>query len=98
MLNERESIKERARRAEKVAQRAKERARVRKWDMNIVIFMFAILLMVIILLFEGFGTEVVAPIAFFGLAMCWLVGWKREKQLYEFFYDEELSKYEPDQE
>ncbi|GAH64559.1 unnamed protein product, partial [marine sediment metagenome] len=38
------------------------------------------------------GIEVVAPVAVFGLAMAWLVGWRNVKQLYSRFYDEELSK------
>jgi len=37
---------------------------------------------------------VVAPIAIFGLAMVWLVGWRRGRQLYQRFYDEELAKLE----
>jgi hypothetical protein len=27
-----------------------------------------------------------------GLALGWLMGWKKEKQVYELFYEEELSK------
>ena len=92
-MNEKEVLKEKARQLEEAHRRAKERARMARWDLNIVIFMFAILTTVIILLFQGFGTEIVAPIAFFGLAMCWLVGWRRGRQLYQRFYEEELSKY-----
>jgi Flp pilus assembly protein TadB len=92
---EEESIrKEKARMADRAAQRARERAASAKWDTNILIFLFAILILVILLLFEGLGTVIVAPIAFVGLAMSWFVGWRREKQLYEGFYEEELSRYE----
>jgi len=49
-------------------------------------------IIVIILSFQGIGIEIVAPIAFFGLAMAWLVGWREGRQLYERFYDEELSR------
>ncbi len=38
------------------------------------------------------GIEIVAPIAIFGLAMVWLTGWRRGKQLYRRFYDEELAE------
>lgn len=93
-MNEREFLKKKARIAELAAQSAKKRATIARWDLNVVTFMFAILVLVLVLYFEGFGTAVVAPVAFFGLAMCWLVGWRRQKQLYERFYDEELSKYE----
>ena len=111
-MNERESAQELAQRAEEAAKRAKEKARIARWDLNMVIFLFAILTIVIIMLFEGFGTEIVAPIGFLGFAICWLIGWRRGKQLYERFYDEEwrrereayelshdrdLSKHEKDQ-
>lgn len=32
--------------------------------------------------------------AIFGLAMVWLVGWRRARQLYPRFYDEEISRLE----
>ena len=75
------------------AQRARDRARNARWDLNIAVFLFAVLILVIILAtYTKMGIEVVAPIAIFGLAMVWLVGWRRGKQLYQRFYDEELSK------
>lgn len=73
-------------------QRAKDRANAARWDLNIAVFLFAILIIVTILLFQDIGVEVVAPIALFGLAMVWLVGWRRGRQLYQRFYDEELSE------
>jgi len=76
------------------ARRARDRARNARWDLNVAVFLFAILIIVIILLFQEIGIEVVAPIAIFGLAMVWLVGWRRGRQLYQGFYDEELSKQE----
>jgi len=42
------------------------------------------------------GIEVVAPVALFSLAMVWLVGWRRQKQLYKRFYDSELADLEKD--
>ena len=54
--------------------------------------MFAILIIIVILLFQEVTLEVVAPVALFGLAMVWLVGWRRGRQLYECFYNEELAK------
>jgi len=76
-------------------QRAKDRARNVRWDLNILIFLFAILIMVIILAtYTKAGLEIVAPIAIFGLAMVWLVGWRRGKQIYQRFYNEELLKLE----
>jgi len=77
------------------AQRARDRARNARWDLNVAIFLFAVLILVIILAtYTKMGIEVVAPIAIFGLAMVWLEGWRRGRQLYGRFYDEELSKLE----
>jgi len=69
---------------------AKDKAMNARWDLNIAIFLFAVLIIVIILLFQEIGVEIVAPVAIFGLTMVWLVGWRRGKQLYERFYEEEL--------
>ncbi len=76
------------------AQRARDRAKAARWDLDVAVFFFAILTTVIILLFQGIGVEVTAPAAIFGLAMGWLMGWRKGKQAYERFYDEELSKLE----
>ncbi len=75
-------------------QRARIRAKAARWDVDVAVFFFAILITVIILLFQGSGIEVVAPVAISGLALGWLMGWRKGKQLYELFYDEELSKLE----
>ena len=87
------------REAEQVAaQRARNRATVARWDLNVTVFLFAVLIIVIILLFQGVRTEIVAPIALFGLAMVWIVGWRKGRQLYRDFYGEEISKLGPRQE
>ena len=75
-------------------QRAKERARTARWDLNIAIFLFAVLIIVIVLLFQGVTLEVVAPIAVIGLGLVWLVGWRQGRQLFERFREEELTKLE----
>ena len=76
------------------AQRAKDRANAARWNLDIAVFSFAILIIVIILLFQQIRIEVVAPVAIFGLAMVWLTGWRQGRQLYTRFYNEELSKLE----
>lgn len=78
--------------AQTAAQRARYRAKAVRWDLDVAVFFFAILTIVMILLFQGVGLEFVAPAAIVGLAMGWLMGWKKEKQVYELFYEEELSK------
>ncbi len=77
-------------------QRAKDRARAARWDLDIAVFLFSVLIIVIILLFQDIGIEIVAPVAIFGLAMVWLVGWRRGRQLFQRFYDEELLGLEHD--
>lgn len=72
-------------------QKARDRAALGKWDLNVAIFLFAVLMIVIILLYQDVGIEVVAPVAIFGLAMVWLVGYRRGKQLYIHFLEEELA-------
>ncbi len=76
------------------AARAREKARIARWDLDIAVFLFATLITIVILLYQGIGIEIVAPIAIFALSMVWLVGWRRGKQLYSSFYEEELAKLE----
>lgn len=97
-MDESEASVEIRREVEQVAVlRARDRARNARWDLNMAIFLFAVLILVIILVtYTKAGIEVVAPIAIFGLAMVWFVGWRRGKQLYQRFYSEELAKLERD--
>lgn len=81
-----------ARDVELAAVSAKERAQIARWDINIAVFLFAVLIIVVILLFEGFGVEIVGPIAAVGLGLFWLAGWRRGKQLYRHFLNEELLR------
>lgn len=76
----------------RVVQRAKDRAKAARWDLDVAIFLFAVLIIIVVLLFQGIGIEIVAPVAIFGLAVVWLVGWRRGKKMYEHFYNEETSK------
>ena len=77
-------------------QRAMDRARIARWDLNIAIFLFAILITVVILLFQNVNIEIVAPVAIVGLCTVWLVGWIRGKKLYHRFYNEEVSSFTED--
>jgi len=96
MIDAVEVVKEVSAELEQTAtRRARDRAKASKWDLDVATFLFAVLIIIILLLFQGIGTEIVAPIAIFGLAMVWLVGWRHEKQLYQRFYNEELSKLQP---
>ncbi len=76
------------------AQRARDRASAARWNLDVAVFMFAVLIIVIILLYQGVDYRCCGAVAIFGLAMVWLVGWRRGRQLYRRFYDEELFKLE----
>ena len=76
------------------ARRARQRSRTARWDLDVAVFFFAVLIIVTILLFQSTGIEVVAPSAIAGLAAGWLMGWRKGKQAYDFFYKEELSRLE----
>ena len=53
---------------------------------------YAILAAVVILSVNGVATEIVAPVAILGLVVVWFMGWRKGKQLYQRFYDEELRQ------
>lgn len=81
------------------AQIARNRADTAKWDYNIVVLLFAVLAIVIILVSLEVDTKIVASVAILGLAMAWLMGRRRGKQLFRDFYTEELAslKQQPDE-
>jgi len=82
---------------QEAAKKAGYRAKTARWDLDVAVFFFAILCIIVILLSEGIRFEVVAPIAALGLALGWLMGWRKGKLAYERFYDEELVKLENQQ-
>ncbi len=78
---------------ERVAiQKARIRAKAAMWSLDVAAFLFAILALLITLLFMRIGTEILAPLAVFGLATGWLMGRRGERQLYQSFHNEELFK------
>ena len=76
------------------AVRARDRARTARWDLDVTVFLFGILAIIMILLFEEVSVGIVASVAVFGLAMTWLASWRRGRQLYRLLYQEELSTLE----
>ncbi len=95
MANEAEDTKQLSPEAETAAmQRARERANVARWQLNVAVVLFAILIIIMVLLSQGIGINVVAPVAILGLTTVWLMGWRRARQLYQHFYGEELSNLE----
>ncbi len=72
---------------------AKLRTRQAMWDLDIAVFLFAVLIIIVILLFQGVDVIITTPVAVFGLAMVWIVGWRRGRQSYQYFYEEELRNH-----
>ena len=73
---------------------AKERASMAILDLNIAVFLFTIVASTIFLLYQGVRIEIVAPMAFCGLAISCLTRWRRGRQLYQRLYAAELSRLE----
>ncbi|MFC2013071.1 response regulator transcription factor [Chloroflexota bacterium] len=74
------------------ARRASERSHAPRWDVNSVVLAYAVLTVIIILGFQDVAVEIVAPIAILGLGLVWFLGWRRGKQQYRYYYDEELQQ------
>ena len=72
-------------------QMARSQANIAKWGLNIAVFLFAILIIIIVLVSMGIQTNIVAPVAILGLCTVWFMGWRRGRQLYQRFYTEELT-------
>ncbi len=70
---------------------ARSKTNVAKWGLNSVVFLFALLIIIIVLVSQGIGTNIVAPLAILGLGVVWLTGWRRGRVLYQNFYTQELS-------
>ena len=77
---------------ELAAERATRRAQSTRWNMNIVIFVYAILATLILLRLENVATEIVAPVGATGLFMTWFMGWIRGRKLYGRLYEQELQE------
>jgi len=79
----------------KANRRARYRASAAMWTLEVAIFLYAILTLIIILAtYTKVGLEIVAAVAIVGLVIVWVIGWRREKALYQLYYDEELSRLE----
>ena len=74
------------------AERAKDRARAARWNLDVALFACAVFIVVMLSSFLEMRIEIIAIVAVAGLALVWLGGWGRGNRLYESFYDEELTK------
>ncbi|MFC2045535.1 response regulator transcription factor [Chloroflexota bacterium] len=59
-----------------------------KWNINTTLVAYAVLATVILLRLEGVSTQIVAPVAIFGLAATWLLGLLRNKRMYQRAFNE----------
>ncbi len=75
----------------RAAERANEKARASRWNLNVAILAYALLVAVVLMRFQGVSIEVVAIIAIAGLAVVWFIGRRTERQQYRRFYEEELK-------
>ena len=80
----------------KAAQRARDRANAAKWSLDVALFLVGVVAIVLILTSGRASIGVIASVALLGLAMAWLVGWRRARQVYGRFLDEELARYPDD--
>jgi DNA-binding NarL/FixJ family response regulator len=91
-MEESKEIRQSSQGVERLAARiANNRTDNAKWDYNNVVFLFAVLATVLILVSLDVDTKIVAPVAILGLAVAWLRGKRRGKQLFREFYAEELA-------
>ena len=74
-----------------VTQLARSKTNVAKWDISILVFLFAVLVIIIILTSLEIDTQILASVAIIGLAAVWLVGWRRGTRLFPHYYAEALS-------
>ncbi len=92
-MSESEAEKQAITEMERIAsQTARDRANSGRWDLDVAVALFAVLILVVFLLFGGASTTIVAPIAIFGLLIAWLMGWRKGRQLYSSYYIEEFRK------
>lgn len=77
---------------EKAIRKAKYRANASRWNLDVAIFLFGILAIIVILGYQGVGIWILAPIGAFGLTMVWMVGWRQARKAYQIYVNEELDR------
>ena len=90
-MSESEAAKQAITEMERIAsQKARDKANSGRWDLDVAVALFAVLILVVLLLFGGVSSTIVAIIAVFGLLIAWLIGWRKGKRLYSDYYLEEF--------
>lgn len=73
--------------------RARDRAMLLRWNLNALMFVYAILISVIIMTVLGVNNVIVASVAVLGLVMLWLYSSLRLRKLEQQFYQQEMHDY-----
>jgi len=73
--------------------RARDRAISLRWNVNSLVFLYAILITVIILTMQGVNSLIVGSVAVLGLVMIWLFTSLRVRKLEKQFYQQEMHDY-----
>lgn len=82
---------------QRVKKNARYKANAARGNLETAIFLFAVLILVIILgVYVRAGLFLVTCAAVIGLVMVWLVRWIRARQLYIYYYEDELERF-PDE-
>lgn len=81
---------------QKAVQRARYRANAARWDINIALFLFGVIVAVCILGSGTAGLALTAFVAVSGLSAAWFWGWIKARRLYPVYLEEELARY-PDE-
>jgi curved DNA-binding protein CbpA len=77
---------------QRAARRAQRRAGAQRWTRSSVIFAFAVFAVMLVLALFGVSDWVKIPVAISGITVLWIIGWRKEKELFPGFLDEELAK------
>lgn len=74
------------------------KANVARWGVNHIILLFTLLIIIVIIVAQDVPVGIVAAVAITGLGYVWFSGWRRGKQIYASFLNEELInlKQKPD--
>ncbi len=73
--------------------RVRERALSLRWNLNGLMFVYAFLIVVVILTLQNINSAYVAAVAVIGLLFIWLYSSSRLKKLEEQFYQQEILDY-----
>jgi DNA-binding CsgD family transcriptional regulator len=75
-------------------QMARDKAASAKWNTQLLIVIYIVLIVVLVLQAEDINSFLVGGVAAVGLGVLWLLGWMRASRLEKKFFEEEVPKYQ----